>query len=258
MAQKRKPAPRKGRCKQVIDYDPLAWLEGEGEQPAEAAGSESAPADSAAAATPDASDGAFGFFDDAPAATGKDKTDETGPESVTQAETVDESAFGFFDEEPEEPPSVEDDGYGFFDDASPQKADTGENALGDAADGSYGFFDDAVESAAGGIEPWADDEGVIHLGAELGIRTVQQAHGLILERMAQGQAVRIEAGALQKIDSAGLQMIYSLRMTLEKTAQSIAWQSPSPLIDQRARELGMPELVGDHSAEGSDDGYGFF
>lgn len=250
MAQQRKQTSRKGRSKQVIDYDPLAWLEDEGEQSPEAAGGEGAPADPAEAASPDEPDSAFGFFDDPPAAVGEDGKNETGPESAAQAEPVDKPAFGFFDEEPEDSPSTQGDGYGFFDDAPQEKAD--------AADGSYGFFDDTAESAVGGIEPWLDDEGVIHLGAELGIRTVRQAHGLILERMVQGQDVCIEAGDLQKIDSAGLQMIHSLRTTLEKTAQSIVWQSPSPLIDQRARELGMAELIGENPKEGSDDGYGFF
>jgi ABC-type transporter Mla MlaB component len=261
MAGKRKTVRKGGGAKKVIDYDPLAWLDeadasggNEPEAGQEPAGEPAAEADSEpVTATGNAvgEDAGYGFFEDR-------AENDDAPTAPPVGDDEGSSAYGFFDETPDtgasgETDSADDDGYGFFEDAP--AADTPGQ---DEDDGAYGFFDDDSPSA-GGLEPWKDEDSVIHLGAELGIRNVQKLHGLIAESLAQGFDPRIDAGELQKIDSAGLQMIYSLRMTLEKTGQSIVWSPGSGLIDQRASELGLPALAGEAGGAADDDnGYGFF
>jgi len=257
MAGKRKTTAKRGRSKQVIDYDPLAWLEepqGEAQATAEAEPAELETAPDRPAAVD--ADAGYGFFDDAPV---------SAPEASAETATEEDSGFGFFEAPQAEDGEAGDDtaadeGYGFFDAApgTPEASGSDANAAtADADESAYGFFDDAPTGSA--REPWKDDDAVIHLGTELAIRNVQQAHALIAEALSGGFDLRIDAGDLQKIDSAGLQMIYSLRMTLEKTGQSIRWERGSALIDSRAAELGLPPLVGE-SADATEDnaGYGFF
>ncbi len=268
MAEKRNSGQKKGRSKKVIDYDPLAWLDdapGDGpDEPAaepEVAPSEAPQAgDRAPEATagservepPVETDPGYGFFDDEAAPAENETEDAAAGEGP---------GFGFFDDAPASEAATEraDDeaaGYGFFEDSpTPERP----SAAADDDEGAYGFFDEA-SPAGSAREPWKDDDSVIHLGAELGIRSVQQAHGLIAESLAQGFDPRLDAGDLQKIDSAGLQMIYSLRMSVEKTGQPIIWTRSSPLIDRRAAELGLPPLTGDAdgTSDDGDAGFGFF
>ncbi len=264
MAEKRNTGQKKGRSKKVIDYDPLAWLDdapGNGpDEPAaepEAAppeapqASEPAPEEPAANESVEPSaeaDPGYGFFDD------ESPADEKADDAVAE----EDSGFGFFDDAPSPETAAESAGdeaagYGFFEDSPAPGQPSAED------ESAYGFFDEA-SPAGSAREPWKDDDSVIHLGAELGIRSVQKAHGLIAESLAQGFDPRLDAGDLQKIDSAGLQMIYSLRMTVEKIGQSIVWTRSSPLIDSRAAELGMPPLTGSADGNSDDDnaGFGFF
>ncbi len=243
MTAGKKAGARRGP-KQVIDYDPLAWLEEGGEEPAlpepQAEAEAPANADEPVASPPETvdaveaeTDPGYGFFDDAEA-----------------AETAVESSAA---EEPEQ-----DVGYGFFDDEEPA-ADTakGSEPETEINESGYGFFDDAP-SGGSATEAWKDEDAVIHFGAELVIRNVAQAHRLLAETLSRGFDVRIDAGDLQKIDCAGLQMIYSLVMTLEKTGQKIHWEKPSPLIDGRASEIGLPALCPADEQEGDDSAFGFF
>ena len=258
MAGKRKTVRKGGGAKKVIDYDPLAWLD-----EADASGGDELEASQEPAAEPadetdsepvtatgnaDGEDAGYGFFEDR-------AENDDAPAAPPAGDDEGSSAYGFFDETPDagapgETDSADDDGYGFFEDAP-----AAQTAAPDEGDDAYGFFDED-SPAAGGLEPWKDEDSVIHLGAELGIRNVQKLHALIAESLDQGLDPRIDAGELQKIDSAGLQMIYSLRMTLEKTGQSIVWSRSSALIDQRAAELGLPALASGAAEE--DSGYGFF
>ena len=236
------PKQAVGRSRNVLDYDPLAWLD-EADEAAEAgeiAAHDTTPTippdseqDDAASLGADADSGiepdsgAYGFFIDAPAQS----------DSTTQPEPAnsDEAAYGFFTDAP--------------------AAD--DNSSGDEA--AFGFFDDAP----GHIGMHADQDlpdGAINLGAELTIRTIADTKRQIDEVMLEQSRVRLAAASLQKIDSAGLQMLYSLKSTLVNNHQAIEWLSDSELIDQAAASLGLPALTAASSntdAQG-DEGFGFF
>lgn len=125
----------------------------------------------------------------------------------------------------------------------------------EAENEAFGFFDDAPDINPSAVMASDNDEQVIGLGAELTIRSVREIKAMIDTRLQSGFDINLDAQALQKIDTAGVQMIYSLFKTLQKRSQVIHWQGVSPLINQAATKLGLPALV----EEASDDpGFGFF
>ena len=95
---------------------------------------------------------------------------------------------------------------------------------------------------------------MIQLGAELTIRNAAECKTLIDEQLSTGMDIVLAASDLQKIDTSGVQLIYSLKKTLQKTGQSIQWQSESSLINQAANLLGLEDL---YEAQDS-DAFGFF
>ena len=81
-----------------------------------------------------------------------------------------------------------------------------------------------------------------------------QCKNLIDEQIAIGADITLSASTLQKIDTAGVQLIYSLQKSLQKTGQIILWQSESKLINDAANLLGLESLY--ESSES--DAFGFF
>lgn len=214
--------------KNVLDYDPLAWLDNEDSDEQLASNVQTTQENST-----DDSPG-YGFFDDDTNMTPNQTPDEETPVTVklTHEEEEQEQAQG----------------YGFF-----NEADTSANSSED--DAGFGFFDDApgqLQTQAAEVDPTSN---VINLGAELTIRSVASCKSLIDESVNNGFDVKLAAGELQKIDSAGLQLIYSLKQSLQKTGQSIQWEQPNAIINQAARIIGLHDLL---EMEDEEAGYGFF
>ncbi len=218
----KKTAPKK-----VIDYDPLAWLD-------ESAGNDEEEKQSAAA-TPRRN---------------KPVVDQSGqhapakePSAAAQGPLADESpGYGFFVDEPE---------VG----SAKSTAETTTETVLEAASAAYGFFaDESAELAsAGSLTGTAD--GTIDLGAELTIRSISASKTMIDQALATGKDIRIDISQLQKIDSAGVQMIYSLLQTLGKTTQAVTWVGSNTMLNDAAGLLGMAPVIGDQQA---DEAYGFF
>ncbi|MBT4075479.1 MAG: STAS domain-containing protein [Gammaproteobacteria bacterium] len=149
----------------------------------------------------------------------------------------------------------ENPGYGFFDDsAEPGEVKVTESKAEPEEDTGYGFFDnsDQLDSQSEGLD---NSTNVIHLGADLTIRSVTACKALIDENLTNGFDVKLAAGDLQKIDTAGLQLIYSLNNTLDKTSQSITWVSSNSIINDAAKLIGLPQLMESPEDDGA---YGFF
>ena len=192
---------RKKTTKNVLDYDPLAWL-GEPEKNTESAEITSleneAETDSAA----------YGFFSE---------TEEVLEELPNQDVL----------ETPEDDPET---------------------------DQSFGFFNDDDSFSSSKISSQLSTDNVIQLGAELSIRNAAECKNLIDEQLSTGQDIVLAASDLQKIDTSGVQLIYSLKKSLEKTGQTIQWHSENTLINQAANLLGLEDLYEPRDSET----YGFF
>ena len=234
--------------KSVLDYDPLAWL-GEDDESTEDTGSVEA-ATVAKKAAVKKSVAKKAVIDQA---------------EVTKIETRDmhdsneeEQGFGFFNDPAESEPSdaineaVEDQGFGFFNDVA--EAEVTKPVEDIEQDQGFGFFDSSEPLTTQSVE-LDGASNIINLGADLTIRSVSSCKALIDENISNGFDIRLAAGDLQKIDTAGLQLIYSLNKSLEKTSQSISWESSNSIINDAASLIGMPRLLELSEDEGS---HGFF
>ncbi|MCK5662665.1 MAG: STAS domain-containing protein [Thiotrichaceae bacterium] len=119
---------------------------------------------------------------------------------------------------------------------------------------AYGFFNSSELSNSQSVE-FDSTENHINLGTELTIRSVSACKELIDRAILNGFDVKLAAGDLQKIDVAGLQLIYSLNKTLKKTSQTINWVSCNSIINEASQLIGMPLTI--ESPEGN-GAYGFF
>ncbi len=213
---------KKTTSKKVIDYDPLAWLD----EPTETDPEETQPAAS--------------------------KPGRKKPAGKKSAQQTMAPA--------REPIKEESPGYGFFDEESAiataqssTQASTDNEPQEEAA--AYGFFaDDPVESLSE-VVPTEATDGTIDLGAELTIRSIAKRKAMIDLALATGQDIRIDISQLQKIDSAGVQMIYSLLQTLQQTSQVVYWVGSNSMINDASSLLGMPSLIDDQQAT---EAFGFF
>jgi anti-anti-sigma regulatory factor len=225
--------------KQAMDYDPLAWLDAAEQGDA----GEQAPASSR-------DTGGFEpVRQDAGQAAASDGNKLPGgepqsPAAKQDSKTVDEAL-----------------GYGFFDqDSIEVKQETVHDMPENSGDTTqaYGFFDD--DQDPGQQETSAvklDISGqVIETGAELTIRSVAEFKEMLERSLAEGNDVCISAQGLRKIDTAGLQLLYSLKLSLAKTNQSIQWVQSSNMINDGAELIGMPPLADAVADEG--ESFGFF
>ena len=263
----------KKRTKSVLDYDPLAWLsEGDTEQQDSSKDKSASVLNETevkkvAAKKAISKKKAVKRIVKKPAAT---KTEikkveavinESTDVSVDMSNSNEESqGYGFFGDiteatenvqvEQQEDNNQQAEAFGFFSD------DENTPAVKQAAeeDQSFGFFDtsDQLSSQSAQLD---SSTNVINLGADLTIRSVSSCKKMIDESISNGFDVKLAAGDLQKIDTAGLQLLFSLHRTLEKTSQSINWVSSNSIINDRAQLLGMPKLLESSEDEGP---FGFF
>lgn len=79
----------------------------------------------------------------------------------------------------------------------------------------------------------------IKLPARLTISEVTEWHQSILDTVASAPALAIEAGCVERIDTAGLQCLASLARSSRTRGQSLSWTSVSPEIVGGASRLGL-------------------
>lgn len=120
---------------------------------------------------------------------------------------------------------------------------------------AYGFFDEMPDEGMVTTSQLEECGDVISLGTELTIKSVASCKAQIERTLGQGFEVKISAAKLQKIDTAGLQLLYSLKKTLQKSAQVIQWESTNPVINRAANRIGLQDIYEDPQ---QDAGYGFF
>ncbi len=100
------------------------------------------------------------------------------------------------------------------------------------------------------------------LDSELTMKNVAEFKLQLDEIMKADTPVSIDAAALRKIDSAGLQMLYSLQKTLKKNGASINWKQESDVIKTAADIIEMdfvavPDQKSIAEIE-AEQGFGFF
>lgn len=85
---------------------------------------------------------------------------------------------------------------------------------------------------------------VIDCGVELTISKAADLHHQLQTATHESLLVELKAGAVEKVDSAGLQVIVSAFKEIEKTSGKISWDAPSDVLRQAANTLGLSPFVG--------------
>ena len=121
---------------------------------------------------------------------------------------------------------------------------------------------EAVKTAKSKVtapEPAVTSGELLSLGSELTIKNVADFKQQIEASLTGDNDIRLDPGDLQKIDTSGLQLLYSLQKTLAKSSQQINWVSRNSVLDSAAELIGMDELIQATTASSDQEqGFGFF
>lgn len=135
---------------------------------------------------------------------------------------------------------------------------------------NFGFFnseDEVVEIMA---MPTDSGATIISIGSSLTIKTIAELKQQLDESLAENVDITLDSAELQKIDTAGLQLLFSLQNSLQHTGQQLLWANKNPMIESAAKLIGLSELIGDAESQGfgffedesvdpkQDQGFGFF
>jgi anti-anti-sigma regulatory factor len=85
--------------------------------------------------------------------------------------------------------------------------------------------------------------GVVPLGDMLTIEQAAAMHDLLHPHLGQA-LITIEAGAVQRVDAAGLQLLTAFVQAVETRNGCIRWQAPSAALRDGARLLGLAGALG--------------
>lgn len=84
----------------------------------------------------------------------------------------------------------------------------------------------------------------ITLPATLTIQSVATDHKELCDRISSLETpVQLEAGAVEEIDTAGMQLLLALVNELNSQSITSEWQTPSEVLIQTAAILGMTEAL---------------
>lgn len=77
------------------------------------------------------------------------------------------------------------------------------------------------------------------LGPELTIRNGADAHALLAALLGGRGPVTLDGGAIERIDTAGLQLLGAFIQALGASGRTIAWHAASPTLKGAAQALGL-------------------
>ena len=80
---------------------------------------------------------------------------------------------------------------------------------------------------------------VIDLGDSLTIRDVGELHGRLCAALDLGGDLRIDAGALEQVDAAGIQLLCALARDARNQGFELQWQGVSDRLAAGVRQLGL-------------------
>jgi ABC-type transporter Mla MlaB component len=87
----------------------------------------------------------------------------------------------------------------------------------------------------------------LSLGESLNISQVSNLHQRLAISLGKCSTIELKADTVQIADSAGLQLILSLKKEVDTCGGKISWKNPSPPLLDAARILGLFEDLGLHN-----------
>lgn len=198
--------------KNVLDYDPLAWLNDEEDTPGSSTRSAKASKKTAVASA------------------SKAKNSAAKKKAASKVKTVKKAVSR----------TSEDEDIGF------------------------GFFDSETTSVDSDMTNENSSSDLLSMGSELTIKNIAEFKEQVGVSLANDRDIKLDPSDLQKIDTAGLQLLYSLHKSLGNRGQGLQWASKNPVINSAASILGLNELLnastqaGESNVGDQTEGYGFF
>lgn len=90
----------------------------------------------------------------------------------------------------------------------------------------------------------ADSRAMVDLGESLDIAAVGALRERLLDVLALNEPVTLDATSTQQVDTAGLQTLCAFARSAMEQGVSVTWAGQSELISERARLLGLGDLLG--------------
>lgn len=97
---------------------------------------------------------------------------------------------------------------------------------------------------------------VIDLGSECSVRNIADLQARLQQGLSQNQELQLDPSSLQKIDTAGLQLLHNLRRHLQAQDKTLSWQQGSSVLVNAAAQLGLEDFG--CGEDPPDQGFGFF
>ncbi len=91
-------------------------------------------------------------------------------------------------------------------------------------------------------------EYTLALGSEITIRNLQPIYESLSKSLQSPQALTINASELNKLDTAGAQLLYLFTQTCNERSLVVHWQGASPKLAENLKELGIdiPTIFGNN------------
>ena len=96
-----------------------------------------------------------------------------------------------------------------------------------------------------------DAAGPLALAPLCTLREAVAMKGQLLERLDQAGDVEIDAGRVEKIDTAGLQLLVAFSRQLRESHRTLAWKAVAPELTRAAAQLGLADTLGLPATEGA-------
>ncbi len=87
-------------------------------------------------------------------------------------------------------------------------------------------------------------DSVVTLDADVAISGAAELKGRLLRLLETPGAVSIDASNVQRIDTAGLQLLCAFRKSLNEAGRALEWTAPSPAFTDGADRVGLTDLLG--------------
>ncbi len=84
----------------------------------------------------------------------------------------------------------------------------------------------------------------ITLGELLCITNAESMYKRFIKALSVSNTIEIKADKVQKVDTAGLQIVVAVKRKLDKSGGNIMWNKPSKELIDSARILGVSSIIG--------------
>lgn len=88
------------------------------------------------------------------------------------------------------------------------------------------------------------DKKMIDCGEALTIANAAEIHQSLQAALSESLHLELKADEVDKVDSAGLQVILALFKEIEKVSGKVEWNTPSDVLKQAAITLGISDRIG--------------